>query len=111
MFEKAKDFCKKHKKAIIIIAGGVVTVTVGALFGKKLLDAFNRDGSALESVLDNSADRALLEGFGAVFEEGYDVPFATKEVAIKFMEEMGDNYQIDILGPDTSVVWVTKAVN
>jgi hypothetical protein len=37
-----------------------------------------------------------------------EVPFATKEIATKFLEDRGDTYQIDIMDDLTSVIWISK---
>jgi putative intracellular protease/amidase len=121
MFEKAKEFYQKHKKVIIITAGSVAVVATGIIVGKtfKDLSKIFRDGKAAEALLntkyDDTAERALLESFGAVYKNGYStVPFATKEVATKFMEEMGNTYQIDIfdIGKpyETAAIWISKEV-
>lgn len=107
MFEKVKKFYKKHKVVILTIGGGIVIVTAGILLGKKI------KSKTLPKIIENleyddSANRALLESYGAVFKDGMDVPFATKEIAIKFLEDRGDTYQIDILDDLTSVIWISK---
>jgi hypothetical protein len=107
MFEKVKKFYKKHEVVILTIGGGIVIVTAGVLLGKKI------KSKTLPKIIENlgyddSANRALLESYGAVFKDGMDVPFATKEIAIKFLEDRGDTYQIDILDDLTSVIWISK---
>lgn len=107
MFEKLKKFYKKHEVVILTIGGGIVIVTAGVLLGKKI------KSNTLPKIIknlgyDDSADRALLESYGAVFKDGMDVPFATKEIATKFLEDRGDTYQIDILDDLTSVIWISK---
>ena len=105
MFEKVKKFYKKHEVVVLTIGGGIVIVTAGVLLGKKI------KSNTLPTVIktfDDSADRALLESYGAVFKDGMDVPFATKEIATKFMEERGGTYQIDILDDLTSVIWISE---
>jgi hypothetical protein len=114
MFEKTKEFCKKHKKVIIITVGGAIVITAGILLGKrnKLLSKLLDIGQ--EALKPNETERALLEGFGAVYKDGYHVPFATKEVATRFMEEMGNTYQLDILdigkSCESAVIWISKEV-
>ena len=107
MFEKLKKFYKKHEVVILTIGGGIVIVTAGVLLGKKI------KSKTLPKIMENleyddSANRALLESYGAVFKDGMDVPFATKEIAIKFLEDRGDTYQIDIMDDLTSVIWISK---
>jgi len=107
MFEKVKKFYKKHEVVILTIGGGIVIVTAGVLLGKKI------KSKTLPKIIENleyddSANCALLESYGAVFKDGMDVPFATKEIAIKFLEDRGDTYQIDILDDLTSVIWISK---
>ena len=107
MFEKVKKFYKKHEVVILTIGGAIVIVTVGVLLGKKI-KSNNLSEITKDLGYDDSADRALLKSYGAVFEDGMDVPFATKEIATKFMEERGGTYQIDILDDLTSVIWISE---
>ena len=106
MFEKLKKFYKKHEVVVLTIGGGIVIVTAGVLLGKKMKS--NTLPKIIENLGYDSADRALLESYGAVFKDGFDVPFATKEIATKFLEDRGDTYQIDILDDLTSVIWISK---
>ena len=108
MFEKMKQFYKKHEVVILTIGGGIVIVTAGVLLGKKIKS--NNLPKIIEKNLeyDDSANRALLESYGAVFKNGRAFPFATKEIAIKFLEDRGDTYQIDILDDSTSIIWISK---
>ena len=105
MFEKMNKFYKENKKQIVVIGGTILVVGVGVVIGKSMKRPIN-----LKEVVsyDDSADRAILEKFGAIFKDGYDVPFATKEVATKFLEERGNTYQVDILDDLTSVIWISK---
>jgi len=107
MFEKLKQFYKKHEVVILTIGGGIVIVTAGVLLGKKIKSK-NLPKIIENLEYDDSANRALLESYGAVFKDGVDVPFATKEIATKFLEDRGDTYQIDILDDLTSVIWISK---
>jgi hypothetical protein len=107
MFEKLKKFYKKHEVVVLTIGGVIVIVTAGVLLGKKI------KSNTLPKIIknlgyDDSADRALLESYGAVFKDGMQVPFATKEIATKFLEDRGDTYQIDILDDLTSVIWISE---
>lgn len=110
MFEKAKKFYRKHKKVIIITIGGVAVMAICVLLGKKLkLSSKSQIASTFTALTnDDNSERALLESYGAVFKEGYGVPFATKEVVDKFIKERGQTYQIDILDDLTSVVWISQ---
>ena len=105
MFEKTKKFYEENKKQIVVIGSTILVVGVGIIIGKSMKKPIKL-GEVIP--FDDSADRAILEGFGAVFKEGYDVPFATKEVATKFLEERGNTYQVDILDDLTSVIWISK---
>lgn len=107
MFEKLKQFYKKHEVVILAIGGGIVIVTAGVLLGKKIKSK-NLPKIIENLEYDDSANRALLESYGAVFKDGMDVPFVTKEIATKFLEDRGDTYQIDILDDLTSVIWISK---
>ena len=107
MFEKAKKFYKKHKVVVLTIGGAIVIVTTGVLLNKKIKSNPLKE-IMKESLLDDSTDRALLESYGIVFKNGSEVPFATKEIATKFMEERGGTYQIDILDDLTSVIWISE---
>lgn len=108
MFEKTKEFLKEHKSEILIIGGVAITIIGGVLIGKKILSNTST-GKVIDAAFDNcDKDNAILESFGAVFKPGFSVPFATKEIATKFMEERGGTYQIDILDDLTSVVWISQ---
>jgi len=108
MFKKVKKFYKKHEVVVLTIGGVIVIVTAGVLLNKKIKS--NTLPGIIRNRLgyDDSADRALLESYGAIFKDGWDVPFATKEIATKFMEERGGTYQIDIMDDLTSVIWISK---
>ena len=107
MFEKVKKFYRKHETPIKIIGGVVVVTVVGGIVSKKILK--NISPIATTILTDNEiADRKIYESFGAIFKEGFSVPFATEEVAIKFMKERGNTYQVDILDELTSVIWISK---
>jgi hypothetical protein len=108
MFEKLKQFYKKHEVVILTIGGGIVIVTAGVLLGKKKIKSKTLPKIIENLGYDDSKDRAILESYGAVFKDGIDVPFATKEIATKFLEDRGDTYQIDILDDLTSVIWISK---
>ena len=107
MFEKVKKFYKEHKIVVLSVGGAIVIVTVGILLNKKL-KSNTLEKIMKNSLTDDSKDRAILESYGAIFKDGMDVPFATKEIATKFMEERGGTYQIDILDDLTSVIWISE---
>ena len=107
MFEKVKKFYEGHKVIVLSVGGSIVILTTGVLLNKKL------KSNTLEKIMknpltDDSKDRAILESYGAIFKDGMNVPFATKEIATKFLEDRGDTYQIDILDDLTSVIWISK---
>lgn len=106
MNKKVKDFWNEHKKTILIVGSGVIAVGSMVILGKTLKG--NKTNPIEFIPYDDSADRKILEGFGGVYKEGFDVPFATREVVEKFLNERGNTYQIDILDGDTSVVWISK---
>ena len=62
----------------------------------------------VEIVPQDDANRKVLESYGATYKEGYDVPFATREVVEKFLDERGSTYQIDMFDDLTSVVYISK---
>lgn len=107
MFKKVKKFYEEHKTIVMSVGGGIVILTAGVLLNKKL-KSNTLERIMVNSLTDNSKDRAILESYGAIFEDGIDVPFATKEIATKFMEERGGTYQLDILDDLTSVIWISE---
>ena len=107
MFKKVKKFYEEHKFIVLSVGGSIVILTMGVLLNKKL-KSNTLEKIMKNSLTDNSKDRAILESYGAIFKDGIDVPFATKEIAIKFLEDRGDTYQIDILDDLTSVIWISK---
>lgn len=107
MFKKVKKFYEEHKIIVLSVGGSIVVLTMGVLLNKKL-KSNTLEKIMKNSLTDNSKDRAILESYGAIFKDGIDVPFATKEIAIKFLEDRGDTYQIDILDDLTSVIWISK---
>ncbi len=108
MFNKTKEFFNEYKSEILIIGGVAITIIGGVLIGKKILNKSSACKVIDTAINNSSKDKALLESYGAVFKDGYEVPFATKEIATKFMEERGRTYQIDILDDLTSVVWISQ---
>lgn len=107
MFKKVKKFYEEHKIIVLSVGGSIVILTTAVLLNKKL------KSNTLEKIMknylmDDSKDRAILESYGAFFKDGMEVPFATKEIATKFLEDRGDTYQIDIMDDLTSVIWISK---
>lgn len=107
MFKKVKKFYDEHKIIVLSVGGSIVVLTMGVLLNKKL-KSNTLEKIMKNSLMDDSKDRAILESYGAVFKDGMDVPFVTKEIATKFLEDRGDTYQIDILDDLTSVIWISK---
>lgn len=107
MFKKVKKFYEEHKIIVLSVGGSIVILTMGVLLNKKL-KSNTLEKIMKNSLTDDSKDRAILESYGAIFKDGMEVPFATKEIATKFLEDRGDTYQIDILDDLTSVIWISK---
>lgn len=107
MFKKVKKFYEEHKIIVLSVGGSIVILTTGVLLNKKL-KSNTLEKIMKNSLTDDSKDRAILESYGAIFKDGMEVPFATKEIATKFLEDRGDTYQIDIMDDLTSVIWISK---
>lgn len=107
MFKKVKKFYEEHKIIVLSVGGCIVILTTGVLLNKKL-KSNTLEKIMKNSLMDDSKDRAILESYGAIFKDGTEVPFATKEIATKFLEDRGDTYQIDIMDDLTSVIWISK---
>jgi putative intracellular protease/amidase len=107
MFKKVKKFYEEHKIIVLSVGGSIVILTMGVLLNKKL-KSNTLEKMMKNSLTDDSKDRAILESYGAIFKDGMEVPFATKEIATKFLEDRGDTYQIDIMDDLTSVIWISK---
>lgn len=107
MFKKVKKFYEEHKIIVLSVGGSIVILTMGVLLNKKL-KSNTLEKIMKNSLMDDSKDRAILESYGAIFKDGMEVPFATKEIATKFLEDRGDTYQIDIMDDLTSVIWILK---
>ena len=99
MNKKVKDFWNKNKKTILAVVGGgtifAAGVAIAACITKKS-QMNNTPNWKVEIVPQDDANRKVLESYGATYKEGYDVPFATREVVEKFLDERGSTYQIDI---------------
>ena len=107
MFKKVKKFYEEHKIIVLSVGGSIVILTMGVLLNKKL-KSNTLEKIMKNSLTDDSKDRVILESYGAIFKDGMAVPFATKEIATKFMEERGGTYQLDILDDLTSVIWISE---
>lgn len=111
MNKKVKDFWNKHKNTILAVVGGgtfFAAAVVTAACIKKKSQMYNKLLLQLENVPQNDEYRKILESFGATYKEGYDIPFATREVVEKFLDERGSTYQIDIMDDKTSMVYISK---
>lgn len=117
MNKKVKDFWNKHKKTILdVVACGTVFaagIAITACVTKKIQMKNTMNNTMLaemEIVPCEVSDehRKVLESYGATYKEGYDVPFATREVVEKFLNERGSTYQIDMFDDLTSVVYISK---
>lgn len=107
MFKKVKKFYEEHKIIVLSVGGAIVILTMGVLFNKKL-KSNTLEKIIKNSLTDDSKDRVILESYGAIFKDGTGVPFVTKEMATKFLEDRGDTYQIDIMDDLASVIWISK---
>ena len=111
MNKKVKDFWNKNKNKILAVVGcGTIFaagVAIVACITKKS-QTNNTPVFKIDIVPQDDADRKVLESFGATYKEGYSVPFGTREVVEKFLDERGSTYQLDILDDDTSVVYIYK---
>lgn len=108
MFKKVKKFYEEHKTIVSYVGGGIVILTAGVLLNKKLKSNTLEEITGTSVMYDDSKDRAILESYGAVFKDGINIPFATKDVATKFMEERGGTYQLGILDDLSSVIWISE---
>ena len=112
MLDKAKKFYKKHKVLVLSVGGSVVIATAGVLLGKKISGnrslltekALAEGAQTAEYLAQREETRKFLESIGG--EIVGNVCYASKEVATRFMEEMGDTYQLSIFGPEESAIWI-----
>ena len=107
MNKKVKDFWNKNKNMILAVVGGGTVFAAGVAIAACITKKSQMNNSMLaemEIVPYEVSDehRKVLESYGATYKEGYDIPFATREVVEKFLDERGNTYQIDI--DDTSSV-------
>lgn len=113
MNKKVKDFWNKNKKKILAVVGCGTVVAAGVAIAACINKKSQMNNSMLadmEIVPFKSSDehRKVLESFGATYKEGYDVPFATREVVEKFLDERGSTYQIEYIDDLTSMVYISK---
>ena len=111
MNKKVKDFWNKNKNKILAVVGCGTVVAAGVVIAaciKKKSQMNNTPVFKIDVVPQTDANKKVLESYGATYKEGYDVPFATREVVEKFLDERGSTYQLDILDDDTSVVYIYK---
>lgn len=111
MNKKVKDFWNKNKNKILAVVGCGTVFAAGVAITaciKKKSQMNNTPNWKVEIDPREEEDRKVLENFGATYKEGYDVPFGTREVVEKFLDERGGTYQLDILDDDTSVVYIYK---
>lgn len=112
MKEKLKKFYEENKGKILVVGG---IIAGGALIllttkGDKTEDVGNN-----LSTIENSYSlwdynrRKKLEEYGAEFKDGYEIPFATKEVATKFLEGEGDTYQINIIDDGIAEIYICQS--
>ena len=110
MNKKVKDFWNKNKNTILAVVGcGTIFaagVAIAACITKKS-KMNNTQNWKAELVQQDDPYRKILESFGATYKEGY-VPYGTREVVEKFLDERGSTYQLDILDDNTSVVYIYK---
>ena len=111
MNKKVKDFWNKNKNKILAVVGAGTVFAAGVAITaciKKKSQMNNTPMFKLDIIPQTDENRKVLESYGATYKEGYDVPFATREVVEKFLDERGSTYQIDMFDDLTSVVYISK---
>lgn len=117
MNKKVKDFWNKNKNKILAVVGAgtvfAAGVAITACVTKKIQMKNTMNNTMLADMeivpcVVSDEHRKVLESYGATYKEGYDVPFATREVVEKFLDERGSTYQIDMFDDLTSVVYISK---
>ena len=113
MNKKVKDFWNKNKNKILAVVGCGTVFAAGVAITACITKKSQMNNSILAEMENlpfkvNDADRKVLESYGATYKEGYSVPFGTREVVEKFLDERGSTYQLDILDDLTSVVYISK---
>lgn len=99
MNKKVKDFWNKHKNTILAVVGCGTVFAAGVVIAaciKKKSQVNNIPAYRIEIDPQEEERRKVLESYGATYKEGSDIPFATREVVEKFLDERGSTYQIDI---------------
>ena len=111
MNKKVKDFWNKNKNKILAVVGAGMVFAAGVAITvciKKKSQMNNTPMFKIDVIPQTDENRKVLESYGATYKEGYDVPFATREVVEKFLDERGSTYQIDMFDDLTSVVYISK---
>ena len=112
MNKKVKDFWNKNKNKILAVVGCGTVFAAGVAIVACITKKSQMNNTPMfkmdNIVLQDDPDRKVLESYGATYEEGCDIPFGTKEVVEKFLDERGSTYQLDILDDNTSVVYIYK---
>lgn len=113
MNKKVKDFWNKNKNKILAVVGCGTVVAAGVAIAACIKNKSQMNNSMLADMeivpfKANDEHRKVLESFGATYKEGYDVPFATREVVEKFLDERGSTYQIEYIDDLTSMVYISK---
>ena len=117
MNKKVKDFWNKNKNTILAVVGAGTVFAAGVAITACVTKKIQMKNTMNNTMLADMAlvpfevtdeHRKVLESYGATYKEGYDVPFGTREVVEKFLDERGSTYQLDILDDFTSVVYIAK---
>lgn len=112
MNKKVKDFWNKNKNKILAVVGCGTVFAAGVAIVACITKKSQMNNTPMfkmdNIVQQDDPDRKVLESYGATYKEGYGVPFATREVVEKFLDERGSTYQIYILDDLTSVVYISK---
>ena len=112
MNKKVKDFWNKNKNKILAVVGAGTFFAAGVAIVACITKKRQMNNTMLEEIKfplpDDDEKRKVLESFGATYKEGYDVPFATREVVEKFLDERGSTYQLDYIDDLTSIVYISK---
>ena len=111
MNKKVKDFWNKNKKTILAVVGAGTIFAAGVAIAASITKKSQINNTPMfkiDIVPQDDEKRKVLESFGATYKEGYDVPFATREVVEKFLNERGSTYQLDYIDDLTSIVYISK---